>query len=459
MVGNISFSGMATGLPPDLVDQLMKAQQTRLKALQKDRDFFSNQKTQFGELKTKMLALQSKLEEMQDATQFTPHTAGTSDNDKLGVSASSEALAATHTVTVQRLATHSTRMSGTGLTSNTATLSGATTFSFDYNGTTYNVALAAGDSLKNVAQKINATDFGDEKGVSASMLYDGTNYRLALTAKDAGAYVRDGTGATTTERISNLSGTLSFNNGQSLASGGFSLSTSGVDAELTVDGLSNIYSSENTVSDVIPGVTMSLRDTAAAAITLTINNDTDTLKSTLQGFVDSYNEIVDHISKNRTGVFSGETAVRGIVNKLREVLNTETDGVSGSFSLLAHLGIETTQSTGKLSINSDRMEATLESDFSAAAEIFTDEPTTGNQGIAFRMADLIDSLTDTSSGGVIEGKNTSLDSRLKMYDQRIERENSRLEKVRTRLTKQFAHLEQLTSSMNSTQSSLAAMLR
>lgn len=460
MVGNITFSGMASGLPPDLVDRLMEVQKQRLKGLEKNKSYFSGQKDAFTELKTKLTSLKSKAETLQDATQFTPRSATSADTDKISVSASSSALAGTHFVQVDRLATNNTWMTGTGVTSSSATLDGAETFSFDYNGTTYNVALSAGDNINNIASKISSTDYGDEDGVSASVLFDGSNYRLVLTAKDSGAYVRDGTGATTTERISNISfGTLAFSGGtQNLTDAAVTKTTSGVDARIQVDGLANIYSSSNSVSEVIPGLTMNLKDTTAATVAVTVTNDTEALKKTVNDFIDSYNGVVDLINQKKGTVFSAEASVRSVMSELRGVLNTATDGVTGNYSLLSEIGITTLQSTGKLSLNSTTFDDKVAEDFESVSEIFTKEPAAGDKGVAFRMEELIDNLTSSSSSGVIYGKTKGLESRISFYDSRIEREQARLEKVKDRLNKQFAHLEQLASSMNNTGSAMAAAL-
>lgn len=459
MVGNITFMGMASGLPADIVDRLMEVQKQRLTSLEKSKSYFSQQKDAFTELKTKLTNLKSTAETLQDETQFSPHTATSSDEEKLAVTASSSALAGTHAVEVNRLASNVTWMAGTGVTNSSATLDNNETFSFNYNGTAYNVALSAGDSLNSVASKISQTDFGDEKGVSASVLYDGSNYRLVLSAKDSGAQTRAADGSTSVERIHSISfGTLEFSGGtQNLTTAGFSKTTSGEDAKLTVDGLTNIYSNSNTVSDVIPGVTLSLKGLTTSAVSIAVNNDTDALKTTVNSFIDSYNEVVDYVNQKKGGVFSAETSVRSVISEMRSIINTATDGVSGKFSSLAELGISTNRSTGKLSLNATTFEAKIAEDFGAVAEIFTKEPATGDQGIAFRMEELLGDLT-SSTGGVITGKTTGLESRVSFYEDRIEREQSRLEKVRTRLNKQFAHLEQLANSMNNTQSSLSAAL-
>ncbi|MBF0357707.1 MAG: flagellar filament capping protein FliD [Magnetococcales bacterium] len=218
MGSNFAVGGLASGLPSDIVDQLMATKQQRLKAYERDTNFYSNQKSAFGDLQTKLLALSSISETLQDETAWAPHTATSSSTDIITVAADSTAVAGTHQVEISQLATGNTVISAGGVTSSTDSIDTITTFSFDYNGQNYtntDFGIASGDTLADIATTLSSYDYKNssgesEDGISASILFDGTNYRLALAAKDQGAYVRSSTGSTTTSRIANLEVTLDW---------------------------------------------------------------------------------------------------------------------------------------------------------------------------------------------------------------------------------------------------------
>ena len=595
-LGSIQFGGLASGLPPDMVDQLMGAQEYRLKSLNRDKDFFTKQKSSFSELKSKLSSLSSKATALQDDSTFAPHTATSSDTDKLTVTADSTAVAGTHSVSVTRLASSNTLMTTSGVTSSADTLSAlsANTFSFDYNGNNYTNAdfgIAAGDTLATIASKIGSHEYDaggtTEDGISASVLYDGTNYRLVLAAKDQGAQTRNADGTTAASRIENLSMDLAFDSGTAMnttvgsafsftigstttgsgiksasdtvsniatnlrftyngvtydsdpatadtyfnllvgddldaiatkinaigaaglqaqvindgtnsvvaiegsstisgvamsldfttagagaataanSSGGYFQTAEGQDAKLTVDGLSNIYSSENTVSDVLPGVTMVVQEVTTSALTVTVANDTATLKETLNGFTKAYNDVVDYINNNKETTLRGESMARSVVSQMRSVLNTSTHKSDGSgsvltpFSILAEMGLRTDQKTGKISFDGSSLDNALDTDFNALTALFTNTQTDvgvgNNAGLAYRFEDLIDNLTNSSSGA-LTGKSKGLDARIDRLKDSIERENLRLEKVREQLTLKFANLEQMVNSMNGASGSLLSTL-
>lgn len=483
-IGKVTFSGMASGLPSDLVDQLMASQQTRLKAFQRDKDFYSNQSTTFNELESKMLALETKAKELQDTSAWSPHTVSSSDEDRIAITADSTALSSNHTIYVGQLATYNTVSMNSGMAQTTDPVNAAGgTFSFDYNGSTLtntqanqtiNIAVSATDTLADLASAINGYDYTSGAGVSASVLYDGTanGYRLILTAKDSGAL--DGATGEAAKRITNID-----SNGLIGGAAAFTSNTP-LDAKLVIDGI-QVSSSSNQVTTALSGVTLNLKqittntgftdpnvtyDATSVSVNLSIQDDKTALKTTLNGFVESFNGIIDYVNQHKEDTLSGETLTRGIISQIRSVLNTKTGSSAADaltpFSTLAEMGLRTDQKTGKISFNSSSLDAALSTDFNSITKLFTAKHTsttdTFNEGIAHRMADLIDSLT-SSTDGAVTGKKDGLKARIDRLDKSITRENARLELVRESLTKKFSNLEQMISKMNGASGSMLSTLQ
>jgi flagellar hook-associated protein 2 len=604
MGSSFAVGGLASGLPSDMVEQLMATKQQRMKAYERDQTFFSNQKSAFGELQTKLLNLSSVSETLQDDSSWSPHTASSGDSDIITVAADSDAVSGTHQIEIARLASSNTIMSAGGVITDDDELSAFNNFSFNYNNRVYSNAsdhytgtdatrtgfgIAVGDSLEDIASKIGNYNYVDsdgetEDGISASVLYDGTNYRLVLSAKDSGARVRASDGTTTNSRIESLdvdltwgtstnswdtdnasatsssgisikgtsdatntvtepASTFSFeygattytltdlglngttftldtlataitnnvadvtasvvNNGTTnylvmdgSATGkaftnanvavnftfndaattntithgsGFFQSDEGQDAQLTVDGLSNIYSTSNVVDEVLPGVSMTIQAVTNAAVSVTVSDDTTTLKETLTSFTDAYNDVISYISNNSDTVFSGSTLARSIISQMRGVLNNSTHNKSATsstdiltpYSILSEMGLRTSQDTGQVSFDSTTLSNALSTNFTVLSDMFTNtqaEVGDGyNAGIAYRFEDIVDDLT-SSTDGSLTGRDEGLQSRLDSLEASIERETRRLEIVRGRLTKKYANLEQLVNSLNANGSALTSAL-
>jgi flagellar hook-associated protein 2 len=448
-VGGISFGGLASGLPADIVDRLMEVQKTRLNKLLDKRDAYTTQKSKYTDLLGKLRALQTKAVEMQTASTSSPHTATSSDENVLTVAASSTAQAATHAITVTNLATNQSTASGGNVATSTDTLVGAETVDFSYNGNAYSVALAGGDKLDTIATKINNAYRSQrpagttEAGVSASVLYDGTKYQLVLNAGDSGT----NSGA---QRITGLTtnGGLNFTSGAAINDvDGFNVNTvTAVDANLIVDGV-GVSSQSNTVSNVISGVTLNLKSAGNANAQVT--NDATALKDKVNEFTTAVNDVIGFLNDNTE--FKGDFTARGVISQIRGVVGTATT-VTGAYSSLAQLGIKTDRYTGQLSMDSAAFDKAISNDFGSVAEVFSN---TGD-GLGFRMEDMMDSMTDFLSG-TVKGREKSFDSRISFMDDRITREEERLQSTRVRLTLKFANLEQMMSQLQSSGNALSGL--
>lgn len=467
-VGSVTFGGLASGLPPDLVDQLMAGQQSRLQAYQRDVSWFTDQKSVYSELQSKLSSFSSTAVALQDESSWAPHSTSSSDTDRIDATATNSATAANHTIYVGQLATNDTFVMDSGLESSTTTLTDSSSISFNYNGTAYSIDDTSNLTLSELASQITSLDYGDEDGVAASVLYDGSTYRLVLTANDSG--LNDGAARIDSISMTDAGEATTFSNTVAAQDAIFNIA--GVDATST----------SNSVSDVLTGVTLELKAVTAnteivdgaidsanmgTGITVSIADDTDSLKGTLNAFVASYNSVIEFVNANRDGALSGSTAARSVVSQMRNVLNTRTNKDDGSgdlaspFSTLAELGLRTDAKTGQISFNGTSLDDALDTNFNAVTALFTntqaDVGSGYNAGVAHRFETVINSMTNSSSG-TLTTQDQGLQTRLDRINKDIERENTRLEKVRQQLTTKFSNLEQLVSRLNSAGNAMTSAL-
>jgi flagellar hook-associated protein 2 len=153
----------------------------------------------------------------------------------------------------------------------------------------------------------------------------------------------------------------------------------GNDAQITVDG-ATVTSSDNTVEDVLPGVTLSLLKAAASepTITLNINRDIDAIMDNISDFVDKYNEVAAYISQQQTydeddettgGVLFGDGTLSSVKSDLTSTLIQTVSGVSSEFSILGLVGINL-DNEGQLSIDTDTLQGYLETNFNDINSLF-----------------------------------------------------------------------------------------
>ena len=142
--------------------------------------------------------------------------------------------------------------------------------------------VSTGDgSLATVVGNINAAG----AGVTASAVQVGLNsYRLQLTSNTAGAKNGENIDA------------AAFNDNV----GGFLTLTAAADAQVTVGsgaGSYTVTSSTNTVSGLLPGVTVNLLQQSTGPVTVTVNRDDAAIADKVQALIDAANQVQDTVSQ------------------------------------------------------------------------------------------------------------------------------------------------------------------
>ncbi|WP_263358078.1 flagellar filament capping protein FliD [Acidicapsa ligni] len=212
-------------------------------------------------------------------------------------SASTSAVAGTHTIVVNSLAAISSGYLDEIPTADaSAALSGSISIRVG-SGTAQTITLDSGDNtLAGVASAINAAGIG----VTASVLTDTTGSRLSLVSATSGT-------------AGDLSVTSSISDGGTNPLG-YNPATAGADASLSVDGVT-ITSASNTVANVIPGVTFELlapspiTGTGATAtpepVQMQVINYNTGVVSSMTQLVSDYNAVVSAINSQEGNTSSG----------------------------------------------------------------------------------------------------------------------------------------------------------
>lgn len=198
-------------------------------------------------------------------------------------SASTSAIAGSHTVTVQSLATTNSYVSDT-IANAGDTLSGSLTI----NGKSITID-STNNTLSTLATAINSGSYG----VSANVITDSSGTRLSLVSQTSGASGTVSIGGALTD-ASNSSTPVSFTQTQA-----------GADAQLKVDGVS-VTSSSNTVNNAIQGVTFQLLSAnPSESIQVEITNNNTDVETAINTFVTDYNKVIQDLNTQEGNDSSG----------------------------------------------------------------------------------------------------------------------------------------------------------
>lgn len=439
----ISAAGIGTGLDiSSIINQLMTLERRPLNALEDRKSGYQSQLSAVGQLKSALNTFESSMDDLKKLSRFEVYKATSSDEDVFTAETSISANPGSFSVQVNNLAVAHKAGSAAQADKDTTT--------FGNTGDKMQITIAGntlevdtgGKTLSEIRNAINSAAQADENvDVSASIVKESdSSYHLVLTSGDTGtqntmsfAFVDSGGGAVADPLTM---GTI----------------VNAEDASVTIDGTFSITSQSNKIDDAIDGVTLNLKDdTSVDTHTLDISRDIDAVAKSVQSFVDAYNSLRGTTSSLRNGQLEGDSTVRNVESQIRNVLNTEPTGLSGSFSYLAQVGVSL-QRDGTMSLDKSKLEDALNSDFEAVADLFADN----DQGYVYRLAAQVDSLTEID--GFIDGRKQGIEGRIETIDARISDFEYRLVLIEERLRSQFTALDVLVGQLQSTGNFLSNQL-
>lgn len=326
-----------------------------------------------------------------------------------------------------------------------------------------------GDTLEDVARKINNAGVG----VDATIIRDGAGpapFRLILTSETSGAvgrFVLDTGGFDLgIDSISKGQDAVAFFGGGEDQSGSVLLT-----------------SASNSLSNVVPGLTIDLKRTTNEPVEVVVSRDVGAIEETMNGFVEAYNKVVERLQFHQRfdsetqerGVLLGDPTVARVRNTLNRSVNARPTGVDPEFDLLVQIGVRTGEG-GRLEFDAQRFREAFEENPGAVEELLTtfrlddareDEIFPGAfvqrtedrflaLGVMEQFKEMADGLTNSIDGLLTRRKDT-LDTQIGLQEDRIDQFTAQLNNKRQRLQQQFLAMEQAIASLQGQQQSLASL--
>lgn len=374
-----------------LVDQLVTAEgaPTQSRLDQKEVEIQTSISA-LGTFRGVLSDFQEATRSLQQANDFRKVATSSSDEDKIEISAQSDAQEGVYSVEVQQLA-QSHRLTsevfdselepiGTGSLSLQFGRMNPDTGQFVGNekSTAKNLQITEeNNSLRGLKAAINNSDFG----VRASTINDGKGFRLVLTAEATGevnslrVVVNDNDANNLDRR--GLS-RLSYDPMQANGSGLNLIETATAqDAVAIIDGI-EVTSSSNTIDNAIDGVSLKLKGvTDNVPVKLSTEFDIQGVRESITNFVTAYNGMMLAVSvltgiDPETGVagpLAGDSSIRGIAEQIRRVTGSSYNAVNDEYGSLASIGIDS-QRDGTLTINEGKVQSAIEEDLLQVTKLF-----------------------------------------------------------------------------------------
>jgi len=437
----ISSPGLGSGLDvTSLVSQLVAIEQQPLIRLAQKEAGYQAQISAYGTLKSALSEFKSSLNAVNSLSDFRVLNANSSDPDVLNATAGTAASKGTYGITVDRIAENhrlgttsvfaDSDTTAVGADGDTLTITqGADSFDIEFGGRT----------LGEIRDLIN--DVSANTGVTASILNDDLGSRLLLSSDETGSDNFIAISYSSTDPFS-------FTDLNSDRDGDLSFTAADLDAVITIDNTFTATRSNNTIKDVVQGVTIELLE--AGTSTLTVNEDVAAVEASVEAFVTAYNTALTTIRTLRAGALSEDAnSLYAIENQIRGVLGSAAKG-NGTYSSIFEIGISGTfvlgaasQENGKLNLDKGDLRIALQQDKESVAALFADP----QSGLIPKLETLLGGFVNFE--GLISGKTTSLNRRIDNIASSRESMARRIESYRARLEEQFNSLDTLVAQLQS----------
>jgi flagellar hook-associated protein 2 len=368
-----------------LIQQASAANQLPAATLQTQETPIKAQISALGKVQSALSSLQSALGDLANVETLTQRTVSTSASGIAQATATNVAPVGTYALSNIQLA-HAETLISSGSSSASGSLGSGSVSIKVGSSSAVTVNITSGSSsLSGIATAIDQAD----AGVNATVLFDGSNYHLVLTGNGTGtasAFTVSGTGG--------LAG-LSYHAGAS----GLSLSQSATNAGFSWNNIS-ITSGSNTISGVIPGLTLTLAGSGSA--TVTVSQSTAALDNATQNVVQALNTTLSTINQETafTAASGGgpllgnvglEELQQSLLNSLTAQIGVGSAAGSSSYNSLSSVGFQIT-SGGTVTFNDSTFQTAAQTNYAAVASLL------GAVGVGSNSNVTVNSIGSTPAG-------------------------------------------------------------
>ena len=384
---------------------------------------------------------------MNDASEYAAVKVDNSNTAAFNVTASFSAESGARTIKVDSLVSPQRSLMG-GFADTTTDLSASDfTITLTTGGTDTAISIPA--ALSSPADIVDAINKTTAAGVTAKLVNtgDATNpYKILLTGQNGSA--------------------KAFSMSTDLGAG---LSMTAVneasDAKVTVDGISYTRTN-NKITDIVPGLTITLNAKTSATETVNISRDSSGLKDKVKTLVTAYNDAVsmfnvvtDPGSEVETygATLVGDSTVRTIRTQLRNIFSGTSNTPSNNLNQMWQMGV-TVNKDGQMELDETKFDSAVESNFDDVVKMMTGNLnnvsvySTRPVGLA---GEAVKTLTKmTASTGLAATQSDLATKQKTKYQADLTRLEDRMMILLERYTKQFSVMDSLVNQTNSLKTSL-----
>lgn len=472
-LSSVGVSG--TGLDESVITKLVALEKQPADALTTKNTTLQTKVSTWGKIQSAFSSLKDAANKLTQSDFWNGTTATSSNDTAVSVSTTTSAAASAYTVSVSQLAQGQMVASsafasktsavgegtlriqlGTYVTDNSVAPP-AVTFNAKAAASAVDIAIGPGDNtLEKIRDRINSSN----AGITASIVNDASGSRLVMRGAN-GETNAFKVSVTENGAVPGLSA-LAYDG----TTGGTSVMTrtqAAQNAKATINGLA-VSSESNTLSDVVDGVTLTLKQVTTTPANITVAQDTASISKGVSDFISAYNNVVSTIrvqtlydeASKTAGPLQGDSTAKGLLSQMRNLITSDSTATA-SFSRLFDLGIET-NTDGTLKMKSSKFNDAMSTKLADMQKYFanSDDVVAAKNGMGQRIKNLASQILDTN--GAIANSTDGLKATIKRNTTKIDSINDRASLYEARLRQQYTALDASYSKLSGLQSYVTAQL-
>lgn len=436
----IRFGGMASGLPPNIVDQLVEAEKIPIKNIEAQKGKQENRLKLVTDLEGKLSAITGTIAALASTKGFSDMKLTSGDNNIVqGVVDPTKAVNGDWNLEVVELAQKAAAITN-GFPDKDKSQIGVGYFRFHtpegkkevYINGDNNTLEGVAETINNAAVGVKASIFNDRKDPDAP-------FKLMIS----------GTGTGGDNKMDYP--TLYFLDGDQDIY--FEDEREAKNGLVKVDGF-EFEIGDNKVEDIIPGVSLELKQAAPGrTVNIGVKENQEVVSGKVKGFVDAVNAVLSFIQQQNSlgkdsdtsSTLGGDSLLRGIEQRLRNLVQNPQVGVGSEVNRLSQLGIVFNRN-GVLEHNEEKFNTALMKNPAAVQRFLAGDGF--NVGFIPSLRREISTVLNSAFGPVAIRKR-ALQDRIKQMDGQIANKERQLSIKEDNLRKKFARLEEVTSKLKS----------
>lgn len=445
----ISFGGINTGLPPNIVEQLVEVERMPMKSLEARKEKISERLKLVNDLESKLREVTKNLRELAGAKGFSDIKLISGDPNVVEGAVDPELVqSGTWNLEVLELANKASAISN-GFPDKNESEIGVGYFRFDTPEGQKEVYIHGGNNtLEAAAKTINSANVG----MRASVINDKSDkenpWKMIISAEKVG-----GDHGVSYPTLYFLDGDQDFYFDKELEAKNGRIKIDGFEVEIP----------DNKIEDLVPGVSLTIKQAAPGKIiNLTVKEDMEVVSGKIKSFVETMNGVLGFLQSqskigkdtDTTRTLGGDTLIRSVENQMRQLLQGQQFGINSDIKSLSQLGIAFNRN-GTLEFDEEKFNSMLIKKSDHVQRFMVGDGFSSGFIAATRrtISGMLDGVF-----GPISNKKKGLQSQIDQADQRIENMERSIQMKEQNLKRKFANLEEKMSKLKSQGAQLQAKL-